>query len=380
MDYPFDIHHAMDLAINEARRGAGFVAPNPMVGCLVYDKDGKELARGFHALFGGAHAEVDAISKIEDKSLLEGAHVVVTLEPCAHEGKTPSCAKMLAEYPLATVTYGLKDPNDLVDGKGSKILNKAGIKAVPYEGDTQKLEELIEHFLMCHREQRAFFALKVATSLDGQMALEDGSSKWITSEQSRSLAHHLRATHDGIMVGRKTFELDNPSLNVRHDEFPESRNKVVLLDPRAKLKNLISSSSLSKSHSPEEIFLVTSDPVESKDFKNIVCPLDEHGDFNLKELGRLLYENKIYSVLVEGGSVVHSFFLAQGIWDRIHLFIAPKIFGSAKSISWSQGFSISELAEAYQLEWTRTVTVGPDIYFTGRNFPGKQETEAPKSK
>ncbi len=377
MNLPFDIDRAMELAINEARRGAGFVSPNPLVGCVILDSKGEELSRGFHPKLGKDHAEVDALKKIKDKKLLEGAHMVVTLEPCAHDGRTPSCANAIKELPLASVTYGLLDPNPLTAGKGAQIISASGIHCQEYLGDKIPLEELAEQFLINQRMDRAFISLKVASSIDGQMALSDGSSKWITSEQSRALAHHLRATHDGILVGRKTFEVDNPSLNIRHDEFPDKRNKVIVLDPKGKTKNLIEGSNIHKHHPPEDIFIVTEESVEFKGMNNITCSLDESGTFKLSELTNRFLEFGIHSVLVEGGALVHSSFLLQGCWDRLHLFMAPKIFGSTNGISWSQEFGISNMAEACELSWPRSTMVGSDMYYSARNLmAGKNQESA----
>ncbi len=164
----FSLDQAMKLAMEEALKGAPFVSPNPLVGCVILDSRGQLLSRGFHTAFGQPHAEVEALKGLSTEQL-KGAHVVVTLEPCAHQGKTPSCAKLLASLPIAKVTYGLIDPNPLVAGQGVEILHAAGIKTELYQGPLQdELEEVCEEFLWNFRRQEIFVALKVAQSLDGE--------------------------------------------------------------------------------------------------------------------------------------------------------------------------------------------------------------------
>ena len=155
---------AMALAIQEAKKGAGFVSPNPLVGCVILDRDGKFLSKGYHQVFGGAHAEVNAVQGLTDEQL-RGAKLFVTLEPCAHEGKTPSCAKMLAKKPIAQVIYGLVDPNPLVSGQGAAILKQAGIAAEVFPHFQDELEEVCEVFLWNFRKQKVFISLKIDKTL-----------------------------------------------------------------------------------------------------------------------------------------------------------------------------------------------------------------------
>jgi len=137
---------AMKLAISEAYKGATRVSPNPLVGCVILDGQSRFLSVGHHSIYGGPHAEVEALNSLK-ASDLQGAHVIVTLEPCAHEGKTPSCAKALAQLPVAKVTYGLMDPNPLVSGQGVQILREAGIQVEEFKNYREELEEVCEAFL-----------------------------------------------------------------------------------------------------------------------------------------------------------------------------------------------------------------------------------------
>lgn len=175
---------AMQLALSEAYKGALRVSPNPLVGSVVLNSQGQFLSSGYHEFYGGPHAEVNALRGLSAEEL-KGAHVFVTLEPCAHEGKTPSCAKMMAKLPLKKVTFGLIDPNPLVAGQGAQILLDAGIEAEVFSSADpgldqeikSRLEEVCEVFLWNFRRKKVFVAMKMASSADGQVALRSGESQ-----------------------------------------------------------------------------------------------------------------------------------------------------------------------------------------------------------
>lgn len=331
---------AMQMAIDEAYKGAAFVAPNPKVGCVILNSKGHLLSKGYHKKFGGPHAEIEAIQglAIED---LKGAHVIVTLEPCAHEGKTPSCAKKLATLPIQKVTYGIVDPNPLVAGQGHKILSDAGIKAELYQGKlTSELEEVCEEFLVNFREKRIFVAMKVAQSLDGRVALHNGQSQWITGPESRHKVQIIRSFYDAVLVGYETLLKDNPSLNIRLPEL-DKKNAVVVL------ANLEHALKISK---------------DLNIFK--VRPFDQvyilQGD--LKNVLDTLYEKGIRSLLVEGGAYTFSQFLREGLVDRMHVFTAPVIIGEGKS--WTTGISLENLINAPRGNQVKSQVFGPDFYLT----------------
>ncbi len=224
----------MQLAISVAGGGAAYVSPNPLVGCVIVDRNHQLLATGFHAKCGADHAEIDAVKKLH-KDELKNSTMYVTLEPCAHEGKTPSCAKHIAGLAVKKIVYGLIDPNPLISGQGAQILIDAGKTAVLYEGPLKEdLEDLCEIFLKNYRDRKVFVAAKVATSLDGQIALKSGESKWITGPSSREFVHELRSRYDAIIVGRNTVEVDDPALNIRHETIKKII-KVVVLDPSGSL-------------------------------------------------------------------------------------------------------------------------------------------------
>lgn len=357
---------AMQLAIEEAYKGAGFVSPNPLVGCVVLDEEFRLLSTGYHKMYGGDHAEVEALKGVSQE-LLQGAHIFVTLEPCAHEGKTPSCARMLAKHRLGSVTYGLRDPNPLVDGKGAQMLSAVGIKVEEFSELKSELEELSEHFLHNVRTGYPFVALKVASSLDGQMALKNGQSQWITNEVSRERVHYLRGYFDAVVVGRRTIEIDNPRLNIRSSKFPEKQNRVVILDPSGEILKDLKDKNVFKVHRPEDITIVVSEGAKVLEEPCAVLRVafDEHKGFDLSKLLLELKKLGHHSLMLEGGAHVYQTFLNQKFVNRLYYFQAPMILGAQQGLSWTQGFGIERMEDRILLKRPRTELLDGDILITG---------------
>lgn len=354
---------AMRMAIEEGRRGAGFVSPNPMVGCVILDRAGEFLASGFHARVGEGHAEANALASITDPSRLDGAHVLVTLEPCAHEGRTPSCAKALAKLPIAKVTYGLEDPNPRVSGQGAAILRAAGKEVEIFSGLQPELEELAEIFLRNMRHRRPFVALKVAASLDGKIALRDGTSQWITGETSRARVQTLRGEYDAVLTGVGTFLRDNPRLNSRDARFAGKAPRAILLDPDGKSYATLGSSNLLSVRSTDDLIVVTGQGTAAPPVGRHLPVLDFDRDFDLTSLLDELFKLEIASILVEGGPRTASAFLRRGLVDRLYLFLAPKILGDG--MSWSSEYQIQHLDASPRLRNFRVENLGGDILITG---------------
>lgn len=358
---------AMELAILEARKGWGHVLPNPMVGCVILDRNYNLISKGYHQKYGADHAEINAIRKLKNKDLLDGAHLYVTLEPCSHTGKTPPCARTLSVLPLASVTYGLIDPNPLVSGKGAKILLAAGIRAILYDGDTSALSELIEVHSHNLKTGLPFVNLKVATSLDGQMALKKGESQWITGEAARNEGHLLRAGCSAVLIGRGTFESDNPTLNIRIPEYNKLKNKVILLDPSGKVLKNIKKSKIYTHHEPKNIFVVTAKEQKSFGGINIItAKYSKKSGFELKSLLKKLFALNIYSILVEGGEKTLSRFLSQGAAQRLFVFQSPTILGSGNGKSWTTELKIQKLKDKISLTDVFIKKLGEDLQITGR--------------
>lgn len=360
---------AMWMAIEEAKKGIGFVSPNPLVGCVILDSKYELLSQGYHAKVGGAHAEVAALSAIADPTKLKGANVFVTLEPCAHHGRTAPCAEALAKLPLASVTYGLQDPNPLVAGQGLAIIKKAGIAVHSLPELNDELEDLAEIFLTNMREKRPFVAIKVASSLDGQIALQSGESQWITSEEARAHVQELRGAYDAVMVGIGTFLADNPKLNSRDPRFQDKSQKAVLLDPDGRSFERLKASGLLQVRKPEDLFVVTNSTVAMPENLRGVVQIKasmtkESWDWNT--IFQQLFEKEIKSVLVEGGGFVYSQLLKQHKVDRLYVYVAPKILGAGGGLSWTKDLRLAKLSDATTLNHVKRLPFGPDLLITGR--------------
>lgn len=378
---PLSKEQAMRLAISEAYKGATGASPNPLVGAVVLDKNDGFLSCGYHEYFGGPHAEVNALKSLSNNEL-EGAHVFVTLEPCAHEGKTPSCAKMMAKLPLRKVTFGLIDPNPLVAGQGAEILRHAGIEVEVFSTDIKqddleiktKLEEVCEAFLWNFRHKKTFVALKMASSLDGQIALQSGESQWITGPESRDYVHYLRACYDAVLVGKGTVEIDNPSLDIRHPEI-RKKNKVVVIDKEGALLPCFPELKLTKIHEPSDIFWCMAAEDKEKiekvfsemTLKPTAVFVKKNGDgqLDLEDLLAQLYLKGLRSVMVEGGSITASLFIHCGLVNRLYIFQAPIILGSGGARSWTELVKITSMKSKIHVQNPRYAIFGNDFLITG---------------
>lgn len=375
------LEQAFELALAEARKGAPFVSPNPLVGCVILDANGNFLSKGYHQKYGEAHAEVNALKGLSPESL-RGAHVIVTLEPCAHEGKTPSCAKALAKLPIKKVTFGLTDPNPLVAGQGAQILKDAGIEAEElsqksvsnYLDLKMQLEKVCENFLWNFRQKKVFVALKMASSLDGQIALQSGESQWITGPESREFVHELRASYDAVLVGAGTVEFDNPSLNIRHPGI-EKTNEVVVLDPNARLLNKFVDLKLMQVRPADHVFWCVASSQKEQCLQTVkdlqVTPqfifleTDSLGSFDLPDLMAELYKKGLRSVMIEGGGSTASAFLEAGLVNRLWLFQAPLILGAGYGVSWTRGLKTLSMDRGVRLKYPETLNFGSDRCWTG---------------
>lgn len=398
---PISPADTMKWALLLARRGAGFVSPNPMVGCVIVDSEHKFIVGGFHAAVGGAHAEADAIERFElvrgKRENIQGCHIYVTLEPCAHEGRTGSCAKLLAPLKPASVTYAIMDPNPLVAGQGAKILSEAGVNAVclrdarnwPATGKViesgiqidlvEEAEDLNEIFLWTMRNpgenSLPFVTVKVASSLDGRVSMREGESQWITGEQAREKGHRLRLEHDAIIVGRRTVETDNPSLNVRVEDVTGFVNTVVVVDPKGKLLDRLTEFNIAKVRPINRVLVCVQIGVvdqaavlraQEKGFKIFAVPGSKEGVVDLKAMLRKIRQLGINGVYVEGGAGTVGPFLDVGLVNRLHVFMSTAVIGGKYANGWSDLCGVKTLAESWKLVRQRVKLIGPDLHITGR--------------
>ncbi|TXD77794.1 bifunctional diaminohydroxyphosphoribosylaminopyrimidine deaminase/5-amino-6-(5-phosphoribosylamino)uracil reductase RibD [Algoriphagus ratkowskyi] len=306
----------MQRALELAEFGRGKVSPNPMVGCVIVHQN-KIIGEGYHQKYGQAHAEVNAVNAVKNHELLMEATVYVTLEPCAHYGKTPPCASLLVEKKVRKVVIAAFDTNPLVGGKGFQQLKDAGIEVVT--GLLEK-EARIQNkrFFTQIEKKRPYVILKWAQTLDGFVAREDYSSKWITNASSRQLVHKWRAEEDAIMVGKNTAKYDDPALNVR--DWVGKNPLRLVIDSRLELPNSLK---LFDEAVPTICYNTKKSEVKGTlEYKKL------DPDFQVKDILEDLYKRNIQSVLIEGGSYSLNKFLASELWDEARVFTSSNKFGS----------------------------------------------------
>lgn len=361
----------MQLAFEIAERGAGYVSPNPKVGCVIVSADGEKVGQGYHERYGEAHAEQNAVDSVTNDDLLKGATVYVTLEPCAHHGNTPPCCEMLAELPISRVVVAMEDPTPKVAGKGIQHMRDHGI-TVDVGLMEEEAEKRNEFFLHYHRHNRPFVTLKIAQTLDGYIAAPDGDSEWISGQHSRTLVHKWRSEYDAVMVGRNTALLDNPRLTVRHVEGRQPRR--IVIDGPLELPrdlNLFTDQYEEKTivitHN-EEKFKNEADPMlnilQTDYFRGETLLVDEkEGHTDLDEAFRELAHLPVTSVLVEAGQNLASELLRQRLVDKVECFIAPKILGGGTRSVIGVGINrMSEIMEFRDVQWRQ---IGDDLLFSG---------------
>lgn len=311
----------MRRALVLARRGWGRTAPNPMVGAVVV-RDGAVVGEGWHAEFGGPHAEVVALAAAGERA--RGADVFVTLEPCAHHGKTPPCADALIAAGVRRVIVAVSDPNPLARG-GIATLRAAGI-AVTEGVERAAAQELNAAFLFAHRDaSRPFITLKLAVSLDGALAPGDGTQRWLTGEAARKQVHRIRAGVDAVAVGIGTALADDPSLTVRSGRRPRVAPARVVFDPRARLPL---DSKLARTAKRVPTWVVADAPTAEA-----AAALGAKGVRILSASGlpaqlKALRDAGIAHLMVEGGANLAGAMLGGGFVDRLIIFQAPVLLGA----------------------------------------------------
>lgn len=366
----------MELALKLAENGIGRVNPNPLVGAVIV-KDNRIIGMGFHEKYGENHAERNAVKNaVED---ITGSTLYVTLEPCAHYGKTPPCVDLVIEKNFKRVVIGMLDPNPLVAGRSVEKLRKNNIEVVVGVKE-KECREMNEVFIKYITSKVPFVLLKSGMSLDGKIASAGGESKWITSEESRYDGHKLRNKYMGILVGINTVICDDPKLTCR---ISEKRDNDELLK-YMKENNLEYNKDLNfdfNNYGVRNPIRIVVDshlriPLDAKVIRDggqtIIgtikgcneekkCILEElgikiietdsyEGKVNLKELIRKLGEEGIDSILIEGGGSINFSFLKEKIVDKVRFYIAPKIIGGDKSKGSICGEGFIKLDDAVNLK------------------------------
>jgi len=348
----------MKKCIRLAKKADGKTSPNPLVGCVVLDKNGKEIANGYHKLYGEAHAEADALSKVGDEAI--GGTLIVSLEPCSHFGKTPPCADLIIKKGIKKLVIAMQDPNPLVAGEGVEKCKKAGIEVVEnvLHDEAMKLNEV---FVKNMTQKTCFVALKTATTLDGKIATKTGSSKWITSEKARNEVQKIRNRYDAILTTSSTVINDNPSMTCR---MKNGKNPVrIILDRELKTDF----SSKIYNFSGEKIYVVVDESTSDSQFSLvpkhisvIKCP-SYNLKLDLKFLLKKLFEFGIRSVLVESGGKLNGELVSLGLVDKIYQFIAPKILGDKKGINAFEGRGIKDINDSLSYNLESVTSFAPDL-------------------
>ncbi len=340
-----DYDKYMKKCIELAKEGEGQTSPNPLVGCVVLDKDGNEISTGFHHKYGENHAERDALLKLTNGEE-KGGTLIVNLEPCSHHGKTPPCADLIIERGLKRVVIGMQDVNPIVAGNGIRKLKNAGIEVVEHvlEDECKILNEV---FIKNMTQKKVFVAIKTATTLDGKIATQNDSSKWITSEKAREEVKAIRNRYDAIMTSSATILADNPTMLHR---------KKIILD--RKLRTNLEA----PIYKNGEIYLFNDSLDMFEGGVNFIKTPAHDNKLDLEFVFNKAYELGIKSVLVESGGHLAGSALMYA--DKIYHFIAPKITGDNRSLSCFDFQQIDDINKSLNFKFSDIKSFEPDILVT----------------
>lgn len=363
----------MRRAIELAKMGLGRTNPNPLVGAVIV-KEGAVIGEGYHHVYGDLHAERDAIKNCKEKGNdPAGATIYVTLEPCSHFGKQPPCIHAVKEVGISKVVIGSRDPNPLVNGKGTRWLRENGIEVIEdfLREECDSLNEIFFHYI---NTKTPFVALKYAMTMDGKIATKTGESKWISGEKSREHAHSLRNKYTCIMAGIGTVLADDPMLNCR---IAGGRNPVrVICDSSLKIPlesnivktakdipTIVACTRIATVDSKENADINTStraDKIAALQKTGIEVFTTDGDKVDLKALMAHLAEKKLDSVLIEGGGEINFSALNAGIVNKVYAYIAPQCFGgSAKSPVGGAG--IEKICDSFKFKVTDTKMIDGDV-------------------
>ncbi len=357
----------MARALELAGRAAGRTSPNPLVGAVLV-RDDRVVGEGWHARAGEAHAETVALAAAGDEA--RGADLYVTLEPCAHEGRTPACAPAVASAGVGRVIVALEDPDPRTHGAGLRTLREAGVTVETGDGaEAARLQN--EAYLHRVRTGRAFGVLKAAVTLDGRLGADSGDSRWITGKASRERAHELRDRYDAVMVGRHTLEADDPSLDVRldgarrdpvavvvdtHLKGPEERR---LWERAGQGARVIVAAS-------EEASPARASELEARGVEVWRLPVGRQGQLALLDLFGRLADAGLNSVMIEGGQRVHTSCLTAGLVGRAHVFVAPRFLGGVDGPRLVGDLGARRVSDSLRLYDVTHEPLGDDVLISGR--------------
>jgi len=351
----------MERALALAKRGAGRVNPNPMVGAVIV-RDGTIIGEGWHERFGGPHAERNALKSCRTSP--EGATLYVTLEPCCHYGKTPPCTEAILERGIGRVVIGSRDPNPLVAGKGIRILRENGISVTEgvLEERCDRLNAVFFHYI---RNKTPYVTMKYAMTLDGKIATRSGYSKWITGSPARVRVHEDRSRNMAIMTGVGTVLADDPMLNCR---LPEGRQPIRLICD-SRLRTPLTAQVV-KTAGEIRTWLLTccGDREKQAGYRERGCCVleipERDGHLDLKEAMDMIGKEGIDSIYLEGGEELNGAAMEAGIVRELHCYIGAKLFGgSGKSPIGGSGVELPD--QSWHVKIRDVTFFGEDILIEG---------------
>ncbi|MDD2420853.1 MAG: bifunctional diaminohydroxyphosphoribosylaminopyrimidine deaminase/5-amino-6-(5-phosphoribosylamino)uracil reductase RibD [Heliobacteriaceae bacterium] len=354
----------MARALALAARGKGQTSPNPVVGCVITN-GGQIVGEGYHQRAGTPHAEVHAIKQAGERA--RGGTLYVTLEPCAHRGRTPPCVELIIAAGIKNVVAAVADPNPLVRGQGFTRLQKAGIEVKTGVLATAATE-INQPFFTWAVHRRPWVLLKWAMTLDGKIATATGDSRWVSGPVSRNQVHRWRHEFDGILVGIGTVLADDPRLTTRLDGENGCNPVRVVVDTTARLPL---TAQVLTPEAPTVVAVGEQAPADrlaalaAKGAQVVRCPVNSAGQVEIGFLLRQLARDGLTSLLVEGGARVHASFLQGGWADRAAVFIAPKIAGGAGAPGPVGGVGVARMQEAWQLRKCSLTPSGEDWLLEG---------------
>lgn len=352
----------MAEALALAQRGRYGASPNPMVGAVVLSASGAVVGRGAHLRCGGPHAEVVALQ--EAGAQARGGTLVVTLEPCPHQGRTPPCVDAILAAGILRVVVGVQDPNPLVSSKGIAALTSAGVEVVVgIEEDACRA--LGRRFFHWQTRGTPFVTSKMAITLDGKLAARGGRSRWITSEESRREGYALREEYDAILVGVRTIEADDPRLQRHLGLNPNPHLLKAVLDSKLR----IPAQALVCQRDPGDLVVFCCEgasedrgrQLEESGVTVVAVGPDSRGRCELRQVLRWLGGHGISSLLVEGGGEVHWSFLHEGLTQQVHAFIAPLVLGGREAVSAVGGLGFASPQDAVRLRFEEVRRLGEDL-------------------
>lgn len=362
---------AMRRALTLGARGHGRVSPNPAVGCVILDADGRTVGQGWHQRAGGPHAEVAALQDARDRA--RGGTAVVTLEPCRHTGHTPACTRALQDAGVRAVRYATGDP---LHGGGAQELRQAGLDVQHLPEFSADAARMNRAWLTSVRLGRPHVRWKFAATLDGRSAAADGTSRWITGQAARADVHHLRDTVDAVLIGAGTQRTDDPQLTVRPAPADGRQPLRVVLDP-------------SGSTPPEARVLDAAAPALLLQDPNTAASAAYPSHVQVDEVPRgdldgalaVLHRRGVRSVLLEGGPRLAGQFVAAGLVDEVIAYLAPALLGAGPAALADSG--VSTITGTHRLELTEVHCLGEDLRLTARprprhndpNHPGRRESD-----